>query len=101
MGIKRDSLLASIDIGSNTLRLLIAEVSGIGEIRELYSESRITRLGEGVLKGKNLDIKAIERTVNALRTFKESADRYPLEGIRAVATSAVREASNKRPFFPW
>lgn len=98
MGIKRERLLCSIDIGSNTLRLLIAEVSGRNEIRELYSESRITRLGEGVLKGKNLDIKAVERTVNALKIFKESADRYPLEGLRAVATSAVREAANKKAF---
>jgi exopolyphosphatase/guanosine-5'-triphosphate,3'-diphosphate pyrophosphatase len=98
MGIKKDSLLASIDIGSNTLRLLIAEVSGNGEIRELYSESRITRLGEGISIGKSLDPKAIERTVNALKIFKESADRYPLQGLSAVATSAVREASNKKDF---
>lgn len=98
MGIKKDSLLASIDIGSNTLRLLVAEVSGTGEIRELYSESRITRLGEAVSKGRTLDAKAIERTVSALKIFKESADRYPLERLRAVSTSAVREASNKKVF---
>lgn len=98
MGIKKDSLLASIDIGTNTLRLLVAEVSGTGEIRELYSESRITRLGEGISKKKGLDPTAVERTVNALKIFKESADRYPLEGIRTVATGAVREASNKKVF---
>jgi exopolyphosphatase/guanosine-5'-triphosphate,3'-diphosphate pyrophosphatase len=96
--IKKDRLLASIDIGSNTIRLLIAEVSRTGEIRELYSESRITRLGEGISKGKGLDPRAIERTVVALKIFKESADRYHLEGLKAVATSAVRGASNKKAF---
>lgn len=98
MGINKDNLLASIDVGTNTLRLLVAEVSKLGEIRELYSERRITRLGEGISKGKILNPKAMERTINALKIFKESADRYPLEGLRAVATSAVREASNKKEF---
>jgi exopolyphosphatase/guanosine-5'-triphosphate,3'-diphosphate pyrophosphatase len=98
MGVKRDSLLASIDIGTNTLRLLVAEVSGSEEIRELYSERRITRLGEGLSKGGQLNLKAIERTTAALKIFKEAAERYPLEGLRAVATGAVREASNKKEF---
>lgn len=98
MGIKKDSLLASIDIGTNTIRLLVAEVKANGEIRELYSERRITRIGEGMAKGRILNPKAIERTVAALKIFKEAADRYPLEGRRAVATHAVREASNKKEF---
>lgn len=98
MGIKKDSLLASIDIGTNTIRLLVAEVKANGEIRELYSERRITRIGEGMAKGRILNPKAIERTVGALKIFKEAADRYPLEGLRAVATHAVRDASNKKEF---
>lgn len=98
MGIKKDSLLASIDIGTNTIRLLVAEVKANGEIKEFYCERRITRIGEDMAKGRILNPKAVERTIRALKTFKEAADRYPLDGMRAVATYAVRKASNKKEF---
>lgn len=98
MKIKKDSLLASIDIGTNTLRLLVAEVRATGGIRELYSERRITRLGEGLSKGGLLNPKAMERSIEVLKIFKEAADRYPLDGLRAVATSAVRVSSNRKEF---
>lgn len=98
MRTKRALLLTSIDVGTNTLRLLIATVTPGDGIMPLYSENRIICLGEGISKGKLLTEQAMERTINGLKYFKSAIERYTVDGIRAVATSAVRDASNRREF---
>lgn len=90
--------LASIDIGTNTVRLLIAEALGSTAYRPLYMEQEITRLGEGFHKGEILDQGPMERTVRTLERFCRIAMDFQVQEIYAAATSAAREAKNKEEF---
>ena len=89
---------ASIDIGTNTIRLLISEQ--IGEvISKLYVNRVITRLGEGFSEDTRLlNPNAVERSLTALKTFSEVIKKYNVNKIRAVATSVVRESENGSEF---
>ena len=90
--------LASIDIGSNTVRLLIMEGSPGGPFREIGSDRRITRLGEGMDGEKRLLDSRMESTMDVLAAFVKKCRDYGEIPIRVVATSAVREAVNKDDF---
>lgn len=92
------SILAGIDIGTNTVRLLIADVKDKYNFKEIRSERRITRLGEGLIENRRLISDAEERTIFVLKEFREILKAYPVEALTAVATSAVREAENGREF---
>ena len=63
--------LAGIDIGTNTVRLLIADVKDRYTFNELRSERRITRLGEGIIDGKRLIPSAINRTISVVKEFAQ------------------------------
>ncbi|MCF7821205.1 MAG: Ppx/GppA family phosphatase [Mariprofundaceae bacterium] len=95
---------ASIDIGSNTLRLLIAEPSAdplaSQPWRTIDYAHRITRLGQGLHESGKLSEAGMERAVNALKEFRSLIDRYRVkpQHIYAVATAAVREAENGTSF---
>jgi exopolyphosphatase / guanosine-5'-triphosphate,3'-diphosphate pyrophosphatase len=91
-------LTASIDIGSNTVRLLILEAGAHDNFREIDSSRRITRLGEGMDANKRLAPEPMQATLRALEEFKEICRQHGKIPIRAVATSAVREAENKDAF---
>ncbi|MHB8484073.1 MAG: Ppx/GppA phosphatase family protein [Nitrospiria bacterium] len=90
-------ILAGIDIGTNTLRLLVVEYRR-PKWKELFSDRQVTRLGEGFLKNKTLIPPAIERTLSALKSFQRSLQRFSCDQILVVATSAVREAENQKSF---
>ena len=92
------SILAGIDIGTNTVRLLIADVKDKYNFREIRSERRITRLGEGLIENSRLMPSAEDRTIFVLKEFGEILKGYPVEALTAVATSAVREAENGKEF---
>ncbi len=89
---------ASIDIGSNTVRLLILESDDHGSFREIDSIRRITRLGQGMDTEKCLCPGPMETTLAVLEEFRQTCDHHGEIPIRAVATSAVREAKNKEEF---
>ena len=91
-------ILAGIDIGTNTLRLLIAEFSGDGIYRKVESGRYITRLGEGLSGTGRLKDEAMERALRVLKGFADKCSENDVDGIYAVATSAVREAVNGRDF---
>lgn len=91
------SVFASIDLGTNTVRLLVAKRDGKG-FKPLYSNQVITRLGEGLSNGGILIDRAMERTISAVLNFKDEAAKYNPSAIRIVATSAVREAKNRSAF---
>lgn len=90
--------IASIDIGSNTLRLLILEGGDNGDFREVATDRAITRLGEGMDTQKRLLEHRIQATIDVLRRFLDTCRNYGEMPVRAVATSAVREASNRDEF---
>lgn len=91
-------LLAGIDIGTLTCRLLVAEVSLPGELTVIDADRRILRLGEGVDQHKRLSQAAMDRVVSTLNDWKEKTTKYPLDGVVVVATSAVRESENRQDF---
>jgi exopolyphosphatase / guanosine-5'-triphosphate,3'-diphosphate pyrophosphatase len=89
---------AVIDIGTNSTRLLIADVSPEGHIAELARRSIVTRLGAGVDSTGALAEAAQARVVDALEQFRPELERLQPERNLAVLTSAVREASNGAEF---
>lgn len=91
------AILAGIDIGTNTLRLLVAEVEE-DSVREIYSENKVVRLGEGFGEEKVILPAAMERALAALTGFKEILQRHSPEALAVVGTSAVREAKNQAAF---
>jgi len=88
----------SIDIGSNTVRLLIMEGDEAGRFNEVHSQRVICRLGEGIHSEKRLLPQRMERTLEVLQQFRDTCREYGDIPLRAVATSAVREASNREEF---
>ncbi|KKM10919.1 hypothetical protein SY88_11130 [Clostridiales bacterium PH28_bin88] len=91
------SLYAAIDIGTNSTRLLVAEVLR-GRVYPVHTAMDITRLGEGLQESPVLSEEAMNRTFKALTGFQETMGKYPLEGLDVVATSAVRDAKNGTGF---
>ena len=91
-------LLAGIDIGTLTCRLLVAEVNPPDELTVIDADRRILRLGEGVDQHKRLSQAAMDRVVATLKDWKEKTAKYPLGGVVVVATSAVRESENRQDF---
>ncbi len=90
--------IASIDIGSNTARLLIIEPKGDHKFNLLVSERSITRLGEGIEAQGKLTEHRIQTTLKVLSIFRQICLENGDPTIFAVATSAVREASNGQEF---
>ena len=88
--------IAAVDVGTNSVHMVIARVSKNG-FDVLASEKEVVRLGEGANGMDHLTFPAIERGINALRRMKQIADAHGAV-ISAVATSAVREASNREEF---
>jgi exopolyphosphatase / guanosine-5'-triphosphate,3'-diphosphate pyrophosphatase len=89
--------VAAVDLGTNTTRLLVADVAD-GRVEELHRETRITRLGEGVDARRRLLPVAVARVRNALSDYRRTAESLGVERVLAVATSAVRDAENGEAF---
>jgi exopolyphosphatase/guanosine-5'-triphosphate,3'-diphosphate pyrophosphatase len=90
--------LASIDLGSNTLRLLIAEPAVTAPIRPIIVKRRITRLGENFLPDKTLQASAMDRSISTLKEFAELMSLNGVTDYSAGATAVVREATNGGQF---
>ena len=91
------SQVAVIDCGTNSIRLLIAEISG-STFKEVIRTMEIVRLGQGVDENKAFHPDAINRTLLAVKSFKEIIDRNKVDKIRFCATSATRDAMNRNLF---
>lgn len=89
--------LASIDIGTNTVRLLIADIDGKGNMEDTLIKRAITRLGGG-FDGRRLHGESKKRTLNALIDFAKIIEEHSVCTIRCAATSAIREAEDGRAF---
>ena len=90
--------IASIDIGSNTVRLLILESTGDQKFNLLVSKRNITRLGEGIDAQGKLTEHRMQTTLKVLSRFRQICLENGDPPLFAVATSAVREASNGQEF---
>jgi exopolyphosphatase/guanosine-5'-triphosphate,3'-diphosphate pyrophosphatase len=87
-------VVAAVDCGTNSTRLLVADSRGA----TLEREMRITRLGEGVDQARLLSDQAIDRTIAVLVEYRAIVDRRCASAVRAVATSAARDARNGEEF---
>jgi exopolyphosphatase/guanosine-5'-triphosphate,3'-diphosphate pyrophosphatase len=90
--------VAVVDIGSNSVRLLIADKSDDGEITELDRQANVTRLGQGVDTSNRLADEAMERTYKVLADYAERMDKHDCDEKIAVLTSAVRDSANGEEF---
>ncbi|EKU49108.1 Ppx/GppA family phosphatase [Brevibacterium casei] len=91
--------VAAFDCGTNSLRLLVADIDDHGAMTELRRETRIVRLGQGVDATGEFAPEALERTFAVTREYAELAAEYSPERIRFVATSASRDVRNRDEFF--
>jgi exopolyphosphatase/guanosine-5'-triphosphate,3'-diphosphate pyrophosphatase len=89
--------VAAIDCGTNSIRLLIADISG-GKFKEVLRDMEIVRLGQGVDENKSFNLDAINRTLAAVEKFKNQLAGKGVEKIRFCATSATRDAANRDLF---
>ena len=89
--------VAAIDCGTNSIRLLIADVTETG-MREVIREMEVVRLGEDVDTAKKFKVEAIERTLTAVAKYRDEMRRRGVERVRFCATSATRDASNRELF---
>src|ERR1700681_1217104 len=93
-------LLGAIDVGTNSIHLIVVELDArFGTSRTVLKAREMVRLGGGaaLLRG-HLSTKAIQRGMGAIAKFAQAARAAGAADIRAVATSAVREASNRDEF---
>lgn len=90
--------VAAVDCGTNSIRLLVADVSGDGTLTELDRRMEIVRLGQGVDRTGALAPEALERTLAASRDYAKVAAELGATRVRFVATSATRDARNRGDF---
>jgi exopolyphosphatase / guanosine-5'-triphosphate,3'-diphosphate pyrophosphatase len=86
---------AVIDVGTNSVKLLIADVSG-GDLTPLVEDSNQTRLGRGFYETHHLQSEAIQQTASVVAAYAQVARDWNAETVRVLATSAVRDAENAR-----
>jgi exopolyphosphatase/guanosine-5'-triphosphate,3'-diphosphate pyrophosphatase len=89
--------VASIDVGTNTILLLIAKMEG-GRIHPLYEAETVVRLGEGLQKNGILLKEAMHRAIQTLTYYLKRSQEMGVQKIFAVGTSALREAKNSKDF---
>ncbi len=90
--------LAAVDIGTNSIRLVIAEPLRDGTYRVLDEEREATRLGRNLATSGRLDADAVEASLAALRRMKQIAAGFQARDVRVIATCAVREAKDGAEF---
>lgn len=90
--------VAAIDVGSNSVRLIVAEIDGPDSYRVLDDEREQTRLGRRLHETGRIDSEAVERTLDALERMQATVERFGVAELRAVGTAALREASNGPAF---
>ncbi|MFZ5863620.1 MAG: hypothetical protein ACOYXR_12350 [Nitrospirota bacterium] len=92
------AVVAAVDLGTNAFRLLVAEVSRDGRLTVRHLHRVFPRLGEGVGRTGRLTERAMTRAIDSLAEIRAAMERFPIDAVVSVATSAVREASNAAEF---
>ncbi|HEU0119918.1 MAG TPA: Ppx/GppA phosphatase family protein [Bryobacteraceae bacterium] len=89
---------AAIDIGSNSVRLAVAEVDPGTPVRTIAASREVTRLGTSVFSEGSISAEAMDNLCGVLTRYRAALERHHAMGVRAVATSAVRDAVNQEEF---
>jgi exopolyphosphatase/guanosine-5'-triphosphate,3'-diphosphate pyrophosphatase len=90
--------LACIDVGTNSAKLIVADVKNHRIVKVVSRKAVTTRMGQGVNRFRKLSPEAIDRTIKAVINFKEDAEQLGVAAIIPVATGAIREAQNRDDF---
>jgi len=90
--------IAAIDIGTNTLLLLVAERSDDGGLMAVHEDCQFGRLGKNLDASGNLDPSAVERSLDVARRYRSAMQAHGVERVHAVGTQALREAGNRADF---
>jgi exopolyphosphatase/guanosine-5'-triphosphate,3'-diphosphate pyrophosphatase len=90
--------LTAIDIGTNTILMLVADVSADGRISPLHDAQVIARLGKGVDANRRITPETFRRVLGYLRDYKQISEAFHSQKIIAGGTSALRDASNRKEF---
>ena len=98
VGVGADMRIAAVDVGSNSIHMVVAQVEADGRFRVLDRAKDMVRLGRRTLNKGRLSPQAIDAGVRTLAAFRTLAERQGVTRITAVATSAVREAANGGDF---
>jgi len=93
-------VFAAVDIGSNSVRLSIAELRR-GRLVPLHQDREVARLGEGVFRDGSLSPQAMAASLKVLGRFHRAVQSFAVERIRVVATSALRDSNNGHIFTEW
>jgi exopolyphosphatase/guanosine-5'-triphosphate,3'-diphosphate pyrophosphatase len=90
--------VAAVDIGTNSCRLLVADVDG-ARLTSVDRRTKVTRLGQGVNETRRLDPEAMSRTIDVIHEYKDAIVEHGASRVRVAATSASRDATNRDDFF--
>jgi len=93
-----DKTVAVIDVGSNMVRMVVAQVPPRGALEPLEQMRRPVHLGQDTFRGGRLSQRTMNAAISVLRDYRKVLDGYRVAEVRAVATSAVREAGNADAF---
>ena len=91
--------VAVVDVGTNSVRLLVARPSERAHLRDVHRETRITRLGRGIDATGHLDDAALAHTLDVISDYADIARSKDAGAMRVAATSAVRDATDRDRFF--
>src|SRR5436305_4348228 len=93
-------VFAAVDIGANSVRLKIAELTR-RKLNVIHEDREVTRLGESVFRNNALAPDAMAHTVKVLTRFYRATQRFRAEKVRVVSTSPLRDSKNSRAFIEW
>jgi exopolyphosphatase / guanosine-5'-triphosphate,3'-diphosphate pyrophosphatase len=96
MSVERTTNIAAIDAGSNAIRLVIARAESASSYHEVKNDRAALRLGHNVFTQRDFDGHTMDQAVQVFRRFKSRMNEYDVQRYRAVATSAAREARNRK-----
>src|SRR5262245_40357571 len=96
--IRRRMRIAAIDIGTNSIHMIVVEIRADLSYDVIDREKEMVRLGAGGLDGRSLSPEAVHAALQVLSKFRRLAESHRVDKIKAVATSAVREAENGGEF---
>lgn len=91
----RRKVIAAIDVGSHALRLKIGEISKAGDFKEVESYRKIAVLGHDTFTNDKVSFASVDELCETLKLFQNSLRDYQVDAYKAMATSAIREASNR------
>lgn len=91
----RNRTIATIDLGTNSILLLVIQRNDQGNIHVLHEGSEVVRLGENLKETRNISPAALERTIKAIQKYQSDIQSFQIEKVYLTATSAMREAENQ------